>query len=192
MASTVEASQREMTSELENRLQDFDGVAVSILFETRADCRNERGFLEELLRLVANTNPNVSLGATWILKAEADKGTRFDDELPDMLLNVLADISHWQAKLHILQSVEAFEFDKKQARGVFDWAASLAEHTRPFVRAWSLNARVVTGMKYGDFFDETLEALSVAESDSAASVRARARNLWKRILNSQRSCGRSS
>ena len=181
-----------MASELERRLQDFDGVAISILSETRADCRNEHGFLEETLRLCADTNLNISLGATWILKAESEDGIRFDKDLADLLLNALADVSHWQAKLHILQSVEAFELDKKQARLVFDWATSMADYRRPFVRAWSLHARVVIGMKFGDFFDEAFEALSVAASDSAASVRARARILRKEILNPPSRGGRPS
>lgn len=168
-----------MCSKLKRLLQDFDGVAVSTLSEIRTRHRDAPGFLENFIGLCADPNPNVSSGATWILKAEADDGVTFKSKQIDPLLTSLTEIPNWQGKLHVLQAVGAFELEKKQARILFDWATSIAEHERPFVRAWSINARVVIGMQFKDLLDEALIGLSVAENDPSASVRARSRNIRK-------------
>ena len=174
-----------MSLELEDRLLDFDGNAVSILSEARSSCHDIPGYFNELFRLCIDRRPNVSIGATWILKTEADEGAGFDTELTDQLLEALDEISSWQAKLHILQSVEAFEFNANNARQFFDWATLLTDHSRPFLRAWSLHALVMVGLKFQEFRHESRRALAVAEEDSAASVRARARRLRQIITRQQ-------
>ncbi|MDW3223319.1 MAG: hypothetical protein R8G34_10595 [Paracoccaceae bacterium] len=166
-----------MRSELERRLQEYDGVAVSILSEAKTAYRSIPGYFEALLRLTGEPRQHTSEAASWLIKAEADDGTQFDIEFTDQLSQVLHDIHPWQAKLHILQSIESFELERAQAQRFFDWATSLADHPRPFLRAWSLHTRVVIGSQFADFRHKAKMALTAAGSDSAASVRARARKL---------------
>ncbi|MGI9354281.1 MAG: hypothetical protein ACR2PF_03855 [Rhizobiaceae bacterium] len=99
----------------------------------------------------------------------------------DLLANGLSDIPSWQAKLMICQSVEAFDLTAEQAKKFFHWAISLTDHSRPFLRAWSLHVIVIVGMKFHEFRNTSEAVLSTAASDAAASVRARARNLEKLI-----------
>lgn len=168
-----------MTSELELRLEDFDGVAVSVLSEARAACRDAPDFISDLIRLCLDPRPNISVGATWILKAEADDGTDFPSAEIQPIIEGVDRIEHWQAKLHLCQSVERFDVTEDQAARLFRWAETLKNHSRPFVRAWSLHARVVLGARYDRLKKASLSALYAAENDEAASVRARARNLAK-------------
>lgn len=163
--------------DLERYLQEFDGVAVSKLSDARYASREDPGYVGDLVRLCRDPRPKVSSGATWILKAECDEGAKFEAEQLDPLISSLDKLPSWQAKLHVCQSIEAFELTPSQVDTVFEWAASLADHGRPFLRGWSLHAMVILSLRFHHLQDEAKAALSVADSDGAASVRARARKL---------------
>ncbi len=163
--------------ELETSLQEFDGVAVSVLSETRAAHRDRPGFVDEIVRLCADQRSSISHGAAWILKAEADDGARFGTRVTGALVEQLENISAWQSQLAICQSVTAFDFDAADAASFCTWASSLANHPRPFLRAWSLHARVILGVRLRHPKAALLNDIEAATQDDAASVRARARNL---------------
>ncbi|MEM9844307.1 MAG: hypothetical protein AAF965_05865 [Pseudomonadota bacterium] len=170
-----------MISELEERLESFDGVDVSVLKKARCACHDMPGFFEELIRLCVDPRPAVSDGAAWILKAETDDGQTFRSTLIEPLTKALDAIPSWQAKLSICQSVGGFEMTPAQARTFYRWAEGLSEHKRPFLRAWSLHARVTIGLELNEFKTASEAALAAAEHDTAASVRARARNLREMV-----------
>ncbi len=176
-----------MTPKLEDYLQEFDGVAVSVVSEARAACSSMPGYFDELIRLCADPRPTISIGATWILKAECDDGNSFGPALIDRLVQRLDDISPWQAQLHICQSFEAFEISAEHAKKFSGWAASLANHSRPLLRAWSLHLRVILSIRFEEFRRTAENALLKAEDDVAASVRARARNLRKQLAKEGKS-----
>lgn len=169
-----------MSSRLENQLRDFDGVAVSILSEARVHCRDMPEYFDELVTLCFDPQSAVANGATWILKAETEDGIRLAPELVERIARSLDRVQSWQAKLHICQSVEGFQPTADQADRFFAWATSLADHPRPFLRAWSLHVRVVLGLKFEKHLRAAQIALAAADDDKAASVRARARQLRKR------------
>ena len=166
-------------SRLEHRLLEFDGVAVSILSEARMACREESGFHEELLALCFDERSAVADGATWILKAELEDGWELPSDLTDYLAASLRKLHSWQAILHVCQVVEYLLLTPAQASLLMKWVRRQAGHSRPFVRAWALHARVALGRRFKEHHDEAEQALARAEKDTAASVRARARNLRK-------------
>lgn len=173
-----------MQSGLERQIQNFDGVAVSILSEARVACRSASSYFDDLVSLCFDPRPLVSNGATWILKAEIEEGARLAPGLVERVVDSLERLQSWQAKLHICQSVEGFQFTAAQADQVMLWAKSLSDHSRPFLRAWSLNARVILGIRYAKLRPALMLDLEAADADGAASVRARARKLRK-LLSQQ-------
>ena len=166
-----------MTSKLKNLIQNFDGVAVSILSEARTVCQSEPDYLDDLTALCFASSPTVSNGATWILKAELESSSELPPELTNRIVTSLGKLQSWQAKLHLCQSEDRLRLTEDQANLFIEWARTLAEHRRPFVRAWSLHARVVIGRKFEKHRQDAADALNAAKCDPAASVRARARNL---------------
>ena len=176
-----------MTSDLERHLLEFDGVAVTILSEARAACRDAPGYSDDLIRLCCDPRAGIAAGATWILKAEADDGARFDATTITPLMTALGSLPSWQASLHVCQAAEALQLSPEQAGAFFDWAASLTDHARPFLRAWSLHAMVITALSFDSYRDAAEAALAAADDDPAASVRARARKLGKRLERDRRS-----
>lgn len=162
---------------LEDRLLDYDGKTTSILSEAQSDCRRQPDFLDNVVKLCLDPNPLVSQGATWILKAELDAGTRLSQRHRADIVAALGSIANWQAALHLLQSVERLDLDARQGALFVDWAREYTHHSRPFLRAWSLHAIVALDIGMPELRCASAAALSMAERDPAASVRARARNL---------------
>jgi len=163
--------------DLRARLEEFDGVAVSMLSEARTNCRKHAGFLDDLITLSFDPDARVADGATWILKAELEDGAKLLPDQTERLVSSLGALTSWQSLLHVFQMIERVPLDESQAGRVVRWARSHAGHKRPFVRAWSLHAVVVLGRTFPKFRPDAEAALERGEADPAASVRARARRL---------------
>ena len=184
------STQSAMTaSKLEIHLTEYDGKAVSLLSEARAMCQTSPDYIEELITLCADPRPVVSDGATWILKAELEDGLNLSPDLTQRLVGALDNIQSWAASLHLCQSVERLSLTSSQADHFLEWARGFADHPRPFLRAWSLHARVVLGRETDRHHAEAEEALRKAETDKAASVRARARQLRTLMASPPRQSG---
>ena len=90
--------------DLRAELLEFDGVAVSILSEARARCREDDGFLEDVIALTADPSGAVADGATWILKAELEEGAALTPDLTEALVSSLDGLTTWQSLLHVFQN----------------------------------------------------------------------------------------
>ncbi len=167
---------------LENELKKFDGVAVSLLSEARIKCRDTPDYFDELIRLSFDPRETISAGATWIIKAELEEGGTLKLNQIEKIVALLNNEMPWQSMLHICQSIEWIPLTQEQANRFFQWSQSLTNHSRPFLRVWSLHVLVIIGSKYKTFQEEAIKALKNAHDDKAASVRARARKLQK-LLN---------
>jgi hypothetical protein len=163
--------------EMKNRLSAFDGNAVTLLSEVRATERNQPDFIDDLLFCCFDDVPNISMGATWILKAELTDGLVLSDRQRNALIDKLSNRLPWQSCLHISQSVDFLDVNEKQAVDLFSWAKGFNTHSRPFVRAWCLHVQVSLAARYPVFQTDANITLERASRDPAASVRARARNL---------------
>ena len=160
-------------------LQAFDGSAISLLSEARTACRGSACFFDDLMAHCLDPEPSISNGATWILKAELEDGASLTPAMTQTLIGSLERLRAWQAMLHVCQLVDYLELTAEQAGRMIAWARSLADHSRPFLRAWSVHVRVVLGRKFKAYQRDADAALALAENDKAASVRARARQLRK-------------
>ncbi len=160
-------------------LRAFDGKAITLLSEAEVRHGSVPNYLNELVALSANDERHVSDGATWLLKASLDAGKRLSPAQTDTLLAGLGEITHWSAQLHVCQMLDALTVPGEQAEQVAEWLSGLLGHKRPFLRAWSMSALQSLAAQHSAFEVEARAALEAAKSDTAASVRARARNLEK-------------
>lgn len=116
---------------------------------------------DTVLTACRSSDETVARAASWMLKAayEADHAIAYPSDL-------LAANLHWEIALHLLQSVQHVAVDLSPAL-----IAPYLSHEKPLVRAWALDAYVRTGAP------DVEAMLANAAKDTAASVRARARNL---------------
>ncbi|MEM7300166.1 MAG: hypothetical protein AAF468_03700 [Pseudomonadota bacterium] len=167
----------DLIDQLRGSLAEFDGKAVSLLTETEAMLGSRPGYLDGLIAVAGDREVSVGDGATWLFKSALESGQTLSVGQSEHLIATLPDLKGWAAQLHICQSVRYFSLDETQAEVVAGWLEPLLAHKRPFLRAWSLDAIWCLAKSHDKLRDRADTALSNAENDDAASVRARARNL---------------
>lgn len=167
------------TKAIEAALKTFDGKAITILSEIRAEFGDRRNFRSELVRLAAHDEANVSVGATWLIKDLVENGVRLTRAQTDDLMGQLDAVSSWAAQLHICQSVQHFDMSEQSRNTCADWLEPLLRSDRPFLRAWSMDALQHLARRSTQLAGRAEAALKAAEQDPSASVRARARNVRK-------------
>ncbi len=166
-------------SELLSDLAAYDGKAVTLLSEAEARHGARPGYLSELVAMSACQQAQVCDGATWLLKASAEKGKAPSAEEIGALIDTLPKISSWPAQLHICQMVGLISVPAASAAALADWLSGLLRHERPFIRAWSMSALSSLARQHAEYAAQAAAALQAAKVDGSASVRARARNVEK-------------
>lgn len=164
---------------LRNALENFDGKAVSMLSEIRAQFGGRKTFVAELAALAGDDDAAVSDGATWLIKNLLEEGVRLTKAQTATLLDRLDDITTWQAQLHVCQSVRHLDVPARQSDAFADWLTPLLRSDRPFLRAWSMDALQRLAAGNAELKARAAAALDAAEQDPKASVRARARR-WRK------------
>lgn len=166
-------------SKLFDALCAYDGKAVTLLSEAQAKYGKDPSFLSEIIKFASSKKTNVSDGATWLIKSNLESGARLSAKYTRNLFKGIAQITSWQAQLHICQIFDYLDIPEDQAPILVDWLTPLLQHKRPFLRAWSMNALQHVAAQHKIFRERADAALTDAENDKAASVRARARNVRK-------------
>ncbi|WP_229953775.1 hypothetical protein [Parasphingorhabdus litoris] len=160
-----------------NRLQAFDGKAVTLLGEIEAEYRGEANYLDALIALAAHDQAEVSSGATWLIKAALEGGEALSPAQSEALWDEIPAIRYWQAQLHVCQSAAHLTFSADGAATMDRWLTPLLHHDRPFLRAWSVDALCRIAVQHPEYGHAARDAARAAAKDSAASVRARVRQL---------------
>lgn len=172
-----------MSKALENavpeRVLEFDGKTTGSL---EAACKaagpDFTGFAR-LLELAASEDSRLQIAATWAIRKLLELGAEITAEQSATFIETAAVQIAWEARLHIVQSVQFIrneDFDtRKLAEIITPW--HLAK--RPFLRAWTLDALCRLAQRDPSLKDSAAALLAKADDDPAASVRARVRNLRK-------------
>lgn len=160
---------------LRAELAAYDGRSPTILSELSARHRSDADFLSDLVRFVSDATPVISEGATWIIKAELEAGQTLSPHDVQRLIRALDGVTAWQAQLHICQSLRYIPVQQDQTGELETWLNGMLDAPRPFLRAWAVDALC----KVHGPSAQTMALLLQMETDKAASVRARVRNLKK-------------
>ncbi len=176
-ASWMRSNLSNVMSQLYSDLSAFDGRAITILGEIRKKHEGSPSFIADLVVLAASDEPNISEGATWLLKAMLEDGHSLKPAQTRKLIDNFQHISRWQAQLHVCQLLERVDVPSESASAVADWLSPLLRHDRPFLRAWSMNALQHLAAQHYNYSARAKAALIEAETDKSASVRARVRKI---------------
>ena len=168
-----------MMENLVSELLDHDRKSTSLLKALSKKYRNVPGYAANLVKLSQNENVQVSSGATWLLKAHILENGGLPPKLTTDLIERLDEVTAWESQLHICQSVKALKIPPSHSASLFEWLEQLSSHERPFLRAWSIDAACRVALQIKPLMTQARELLSAAETDPAASVRARAKHLRK-------------
>lgn len=174
--------------DLKRRLAQCDHRSADDLKEIYESFKNQKSFnadtaQETLIHLLLE--PELQIGSSWLLK----HGWEQKDFVPSAthsksLIKLLPQLNHWEAKLHILQSVSYLPLDKSiittanQKRLYAFLQNNLAEENK-FLRAWTYHGFYELAQNHPQYTDEVKQLFRRAMLDEAASVKARLRNIIK-------------
>lgn len=161
-------------------VRGYDGRDVEPLAEAYRAFASADRFADEVLNLCASANALEGEAATWLLKTFMDDGGRLTPAQTHQLVDTICTFESWQAQLHVCQCAGRLEIEPADADFLIHWLTPLLSSKRPFLRAWSLDALCAIAEQHTSYREMFSSALSVATSDDAASVRARARKLVAR------------
>jgi len=166
-----------MERSLSSALARFDGKAIPLLGQIEAEFGNDPGYLAALVEIIPSDQPHLESGATWLIKDRLERGEKLSEARTEQLAAAAPALTDWQAQLHLAQMVRYLIPSLPAARILAVEMIELSGHTRPFLRAWSLDALVHLSTLFPEFAGPAQDALATAKTDKAASVRARARHL---------------
>lgn len=152
---------------LAEALARFDGTHVEAL----RDALPEAGAAGQAL-VDACHDPDTQVAASWLAKTLIGTGTAGFD--PATFFDALPGMTHWQAQLHVLQSVRhAPDLALHLAPQIRD----LLDSERTFVRVWALDAFACLATLRAELAPEARARITAARDHGPASLRARARAL---------------
>ena len=170
-----------MDANLHKRLEAFDGVHTNTLEAIAATLTDDPQTLNALCQLALSDERKLQSASTWLLKRFTEGGARLDDAQSRALLDVLLRESHWEAKLHVLQMLSNLRIVVENASTVWAKLSEQTDDRNKLIRAWSYHGLAVLAERHAQYRADALALLARGEADEAPSVRARIRQIRKRI-----------
>lgn len=166
---------------LRSDIASWDTRSAAAITRVYAKHMDRPSFLSDLVELIAD--PETAVGATWLLKHHFDEsGKPLHDALVDRIYAQLPLLEHWAAKLHILQCMEKLQIPAEHRRKTIAFVDACLESDTKLVRAWGFTGLFVLAERFPSCrADAEKRIRDAAENDPIASVRARCRQLIKKI-----------
>lgn len=164
---------------LESELHSWDGKSASAIAAISANHTADDDFLARLVLLAAK--PEFETGATWLIKHRLENGVdRLSPELTDELMDLLAGMSGWEARLHCLQIFPHISLPTRKPDVIMEFVLACTEDANKFVRAWAYSGLHQLALSHPVYRERALAILEAAErTESAASGKVRLRRALK-------------
>ena len=132
--------------------------------------------LGELLDLAASDEMELYVGATWVLRHLAERGTAPRGLQAEKLLSLLGRPVAPDALLHVLQTLPHLEAEAVPQDDLRDALLALINHKRAFIRAWAYNGLGILAAHDPSFRHEVHALMDRAARSETAAVKARIRH----------------
>ena len=166
---------------LKDRLASFDGKHVDILEEILSSVNPTKSVINELISLTADPDYKTQSGSTWLLKNWAETGLEFTSAQLKALLATLPDITFWEAKLHICQMLQNIRIPKECDRILVWFLDRNLQDENKYLRAWTYSGFYELSLQFPEYNDHVRQILDEGETEKAAAVKARIRNIRKQM-----------
>jgi hypothetical protein len=169
-------------SELKDTIRHWDGKSTLPLKQIyEADC-NKPDFASILVALLSEQD--FQRGASWLLKHHVDTGHDINPANARTCYHSLDQLTHWDAQLHVLQTMHAMPVGADQKHAVQDFLEQCVNSRRTLIRAWAYTGFVVLAGQFKEYCSETRALLLRAEAqETAGSIRVRIRRGLEELEN---------
>lgn len=135
-------------------------------------------------------SPDTERAASWILKHHLEQGFLLDNSQSQQVLHCLMGLSHWESRLHVLQSLAHINIEREISHDLFQYLKGLLKDSKKFVRAWAYNGIHEVALQFPYYQAETASLLQSVEDTEVASVKARVNKILKTgYYDLQQDCG---
>jgi hypothetical protein len=165
--------------EVVRALDDFDGRHVDDLTALQKKTPLSPAVVGVVIEAMASPRESVQVGATWLLKAYLDDGASLSPREVERIGGRLVGLNDGFARLHVCQSVRRLVIPEPVATAFAAFVRECMVSPNTYLRAWGPDAFAHLARQHPAFEDEARRKVEGALSDTAASVRARARNTLK-------------
>lgn len=136
-------------------------------------------FVAELLGYCKSEK--LQMGATWLLKHHLENEHEISVGEMQEICALMPKQIHGAAQLHMLQIMPFIKITADEVIGLKRYLDGCIKDENKFVRAWAYNGLFELSLQYEQYRTETIILLEVALVEEAASVRARIRNIMKKL-----------
>lgn len=169
--------------EIKKILEDFDGRHTGELNTILETLERSQKQLLALLKLAQSSKePSVEIGATWLIKNLMEQGTRLDEKASFKLAEALPLMKDKDSVLHLLQAIPFISFTEEIDQLLLESCDDiLREQDYKFARAWAFNCLGLVAQHQKKYQSKILKRLNHALEEEPASVKARIRNVLKKM-----------
>lgn len=162
---------------IEQEIASWNGKSADDIKAIYDAHKADHNFADTIIALSLTTA--CEKGATWLLKAWLESGNKLDQQQITTIYGALAQLEHWEARLHILQSIPFMPIAHADRKKVYHFLRLTLTDQNKFVRAWSYSGFYELSRQYPEYCNETWQYFEMAMRDEAPSVKARIRNIMK-------------
>lgn len=164
-------------SQLEARLQHFDGKHLDSLGRVAETLPLEGSTIDQLIALAERSDPPMRTAATWLLKNLRSKGASFSASQVTKIIEQLCGTGSWESRLQVLQMVPNLAIPAACAEQLLQSLVPVLTEGNKFIRAWAYAALHALASQHRQYVCDVVPLLDQGSHDEAASVRARLRQL---------------
>lgn len=158
-------------------LRSYDGKRVAPFRAVAEAVRDApESTVGQLVDLAASDETELQVGATWVLKHLAERGTAPSGASGEAFLSLLVRPIAPDALLHILQTLPHMRIDADRLGGLRDGLLELIRSKRTFIRAWAYNGLGVLAARDPSLRSEVQRLFDQAVKTDSAAVKVRIRH----------------
>jgi len=135
-----------MTLILENALRSWDKKSADDISDVYLKFHVDSSFTSSLLSYLSKTD--CQMAATWLLKHHFEQNAVQRQNVSLKVYEQLENLSDWQSKLHILQSMQYLSIPKRSVARVDVFVRQCLTDLNKFVRAWAYNGFYLLSRQY--------------------------------------------
>ncbi|MBW4708018.1 hypothetical protein KX928_09485 [Roseobacter sp. YSTF-M11] len=163
------------SSDLAMALEPWDQTSATDIADIYQRYQHQEDFLPALIR--CSRREECERGATWLIKHHCEKGgASFSDDDRHAFYRGVGRLVHWEAKLHVLQTMPAIAVPRTLRSDVKAFVLKSLADSNKLVIAWAYFALALLADQFPEYREEALGVLALAAPDypsGAIAVRIR-------------------
>ena len=161
-------------------LNDCNGKQVNYLKQIYKNHHISPDFVPHLLKILS-THRNIQKVSTWLIKYHLEQKYTLTTAQTVELIDICPILKDWEAQLHVLQMLPYLQLNDDLIEILEVFIGKLLGSPKKFVKAWAYNALYELTHYQPEKKADVLILFQTALETESAAVKARIRNIMKKI-----------